>query len=252
MKNILQDLFKDKKVALVGPAQYMTRLELGKEINEHDTIVRINRSWESIDVYSKNIGNRTDVLYSCLIEKQANAGIIDINAYRTRNIKLVCAPPASNMKGLSDATRFHDLIDIEKIKKLSTYIPIRLIDHHFHNNLSKSVDCRPNTGFVAIYDILRMDPKELSIYGFSFYLDGFIPGVKSGIEGEQNKTENEFAIQCFNSKRHVQKNMWEFAKETLLNNKKVKLDSYLTKILKLKDLNKKFYDDLVNDSFHTN
>ena len=71
MTNILQELFENKKVALVGPAKYMTNLALGKEIDSHDTVVRINRSWESISSHNKNIGSRTDVLYSCLIEKPA-------------------------------------------------------------------------------------------------------------------------------------------------------------------------------------
>ena len=244
MAEILKKLFEDKTVALVGPAKYMERMKLGDEINNHETVVRINRSWESIDGYGDNIGNRTDVLYSCLIEKPANAGFIDIEKYKENNIKLICAPPASDMKGLSDRTSLHHLIDIEKIKLLSQEIPVRVVDHVFHNELSRRVDCRPNTGYVAIYDILRMNPKKLSIYGFSFYLDGFVSGVKSGIVEEQNKSEEEFADQCFNSKRHVQKNMWKFAKDTLLQNKKVFLDPELKKILGLPSLDKSLYESL--------
>ena len=89
-----------------------------------------------------------------------------------------------------------------------------------------------------------MNPKKLSIYGFSFYLDGFVSGVKSGIVEEQNKSEEEFADQCFNSKRHVQKNMWKFAKDTLLQNKKVFLDPELKKILGLPSLDKSLYESL--------
>ena len=240
-KNILFELFSGKKVAIVGPAMYMTDSKLGDEIDSYDTVVRLNRSCESIEKYSDDIGSRTDVLYSCLIEKPANAGIIDIEKYKSYGIKLICAPPASNMKGLSNETRFHDLIDIEKIKMLNEHIPIRLVDHEFHNKLAISVNCRPNTGYMAIYDILRMDPSMLGIYGFSFYLDGFIKGVKSGIINEQNKTEVEFAEQCFKSKRHVQKNMWEFAKNTLLNNNKVRLDPTLKKILELREFSKKSF-----------
>jgi hypothetical protein len=96
---------------------------------------------------------------------------------------------------------------------------------------------------MAIYDILRMNPKELSIFGFSFYLDGFIKGVKEGIINQQNKTEPEFADQCFNSKRHVQKNMWKFAKETLTNNPKIRMDKVLEKILNLKSLDRKLFKE---------
>ena len=235
---ILSNLIEGKTVAIVGPAQYMTNSSLGEEIDECDTIVRINRSYESIDDYSSDIGSRTDILYSCLIEKPANAGVLDIDEFKRRGIKYICAPPASNMKGMSNATRLHNLIDVEKVKKISQEIPIRVVDHQFHNHLAQAVQCRPNTGFMAIYDLLRFKPKKLKIYGFSFYLDGFIKGVKEGIEEEQNKTQEEFTLQCFNSKRHVQKNMWQFAKSTLVNNNLVHLDETLDNILKMENLDR--------------
>ena len=91
-----------------------------------------------------------------------------------------------------------------------------------------------------------MNPKSLSIYGFSFYLDGFISGQKSGVEKEKNCTEQEFADMAFNSKRHVQKNMWQYAKNTLLDNKKVILDSKLKQILELNSLDRKLFKEKVN------
>ena len=44
----------------------------------------------------------------------ANSGVIDIEKYLGYGIKLICAPPASNMKGLANVTSLHDLFDIEK------------------------------------------------------------------------------------------------------------------------------------------
>lgn len=236
--NFLSSLLNNKVVSIVGPAKYMTDSGLGEEIDKSDTIVRINRSYESIEKYSQDIGSKTDILYSCLIEKPANAGILDIDVFKNNGIKYICAPPASDMKGMSNATRLHNLIDVEKVTKISNEIPVRVVDHEFHNQLAKAVQCRPNTGFMAIYDLLRFQPKLLKIYGFSFYLDGFIKGVKEGIKEEQNKTQEEFTIQCFNSKRHIQKNMWEFAKSTLLNNENVYVDNTLMEILNMKSLNR--------------
>ena len=89
MIELLKRLFEDREVALVGPAKYMERMKLGDEINSHETVVRINRSWESIEKYRDNIGNRTDVLYSCLIEKPANAGNIDIEKYEAKLKKII-------------------------------------------------------------------------------------------------------------------------------------------------------------------
>lgn len=242
MEELVKDLFHQKKVAIVGPAKYMEKIKAGQEIDKCDTVVRINRSWESVEKYSENIGSRTDVLYSCLIEAAANAGVIDIEKYCELGIKMVVAPPQSNLAGRSYQTVFHSLVDTEKVKKLNKKIPVRLISHVFHTELAEKVECRPNTGFLAIYDILRYQPSALSIYGFSFYLDGFVTGVKEGIQQEQKKSEEEFATQCFNSRRHIQKNMWTHAKNTLLENPLVNLDRVLWDILNLEDLDKSLFE----------
>jgi len=236
------DLISDKKVALVGPAAYMVGSKYGDEIDSYDTVIRLNRGIESIHKYGEDVGVKTDILYSCLIEKPANAGYVDpISLKRDYNIKMVVAPPHSDFRGIAYDTRFHELVNMKKVEQMSKFMPVRLVDHNFHTELAKKVSCKPNTGFLAIYDILRYSPQFLSIYGFSFYLDGFIPGCKSGVEQEQNLTEKQFAAKCFVSKRHVQKNMWEYAKETLKNNKQIKLDKYLTKILNLKELDKTLF-----------
>ena len=238
---MFEDFIKGKKVALVGPAAYMMDSGYGKEIEDSDVIVRINRSYESVEKFSRDIGKRTDVLYSCLIEKNANAGKIDPDLLFSLGVKHICVPPASSMKGLSEITAFHDLIDLDKVKALNEKIPVRIVDHHFHNDLALKVNCRPNTGFMAIYDILRFKPSELRIYGFSFYLDGFVKGVKEGVQEEQNKSPEQFADQCFNSKRHIQKNMWLYAKNTLNKNQNVRVDKFLEKILSLPRLDRDLF-----------
>ena len=78
----------------------------------------------------------------------------------------------------------------------------------------------------------------IPIIGFSFYLDGFMEGCKSGIEKEEGKTEQQFADKCFVSKRHVQKNMWNFCRQTLIDNPRVNLDSVLNNILQLQEFSR--------------
>jgi hypothetical protein len=247
VQNTFEEFIKEKTVSLVGPASYMMGSDHGEQIDSDDVVIRINRSYESVDVFSSDIGKRTDILYSCLIEKNANAGMLDRDVLVSKGIKYICAPPASDMKGQSNKTTLHSLIDVDKIRDISKEIPVRVVDHIFHNQLAREVNCRPNTGFMAIYDILRCSPKKLSLYGFSFYLDGFVKGVKAGIEVEQNKTPEEFTENCFNSKRHIQKNMWNYAKNTLLNNDSISLDPHLNLILSLDNLDKnEFYNKLIH------
>lgn len=239
------DLIADKNVALVGPAMYLMNSNYGKEIDKNDTVIRLNRGLELIKDYSEDIGKKTDVLYSCLIEKSANAGKLDIDLFEDLEIKMICTPPHSDFSGIARYTRYHELVDLNKIDRISKEFSTRIIDHVFHTELALKVACKPNTGFMAIYDLLRFKPKKLSIYGFSFYLDGFIKGCKEGIEEEQDLTEEQFALKCFNSKRHNQKNMWSYCKRTLLNNDRVKLDPVLFKILNLSDLDRNLFREKI-------
>ena len=232
-------MIEGKSVAIVGPAKYMQGAGLGKEIDEHDVVVRINRGIELVQKFSKDIGSRTDILYSCLIEKAAHAGFLDVNSLKNEHkVDFICVPPQSDYSGVSQSTTFHYMIKKETIEKITNNFPTRLIDHNFNNYLAKKVMCKPNTGFLSIYDVLRFNPKKFSIYGFSFYLDGFMDGCKSGIDEEKNVNEQEFANMAYNSKRHVQKNMWNYCKKTLLNSDKIVLDKTLEKILKMESFSK--------------
>jgi hypothetical protein len=235
-----KDFIKNKKVAIVGPAKYLMESSYGKEIDSHDVVVRINRSIETCDKFEKDVGKKSDIIYNCLIEKPENAGIINIDYFVQKGIQYVCIPPSSSMQGYATGNNLSNSINTKTFKKLSERFQTRIIDYKLNNEIAKEIKCRPNTGFLAIYDLLSMNPKQLSIYGFSFYLDGFISGSKSGIE---NYNEDDFANKCFNSKRHVQKNLWQYAVKTLLNNDIVKLDDYLYFILNMRSFSKEEFQN---------
>lgn len=244
MNNEYFNLIKGKTVAIVGPAQYMMKSNLGKEIDDHDIVVRINRSIEGCEKYSKDIGNRTDVLYSCMIEKPENGGKVSVDFLKSKKIKFVCVPPNSTMKGIAkNPSQISEYANYEKYSKIKKEIGARIISSDLNNEVARNVNCRPNTGYLAIFDLLAQDPKKLSIYGFSFYLDGFVEGTKQGIS---SMTEAEYANKCFNSKRHVQGNLWKYAKESLVQNKIVFLDNVLQKILSMDTFSKEDFRKVVN------
>ena len=237
---VFGEYIKNKTVALVGPAAYMVGTGYGVEIDQHDIIVRLNRGAELIEKYSDDIGARTDILYSCLIEKPGNAGPYQPQVLKDKyGIKMVVAPPHSDYRGIAYATKLHELVNRIKAQELSQTLTLRIVDHKFHTAMAKSIECKPNTSFMAIYDILRYEPSRLSLYGFSFYLDGFMPGCKRGVEDEQ-----VFADNCFVSKRHVQKNMWKAAKNSLLGLENVATDRVLTGILNMQDFSITNYQNL--------
>ena len=243
----LRSLVENKVVAIVGPAKYMSGSNYGAEIDSHDLVVRINRGIESTKKYPRDIGKRTEILYSCLIERAQQAGKIDPQSLKgSYGVKHIVAPPVSDMKGFSNGTRYHSLVKKETIKALSSLFQMSIIDQDLNNEIAKEIKCKPNTGFLAIYHLLSMNPKSLKVYGFSFYLDGFIPGQKSGVENEKKCTEQEFADMAFNSKRHVQVDMWRYAKRTLVNDPRIRLDPVLKEILNMKEFSRKAFLGIVN------
>jgi len=56
-----QNYLSGKRVALIGPAEYLTKLDTGKYIDSFDIVVRVNRGTEVIDKYFNSIGKRTDI-----------------------------------------------------------------------------------------------------------------------------------------------------------------------------------------------
>ena len=67
-------------VALVGPAMYLQGSKYGRDIDSYDIVARINRGVELVDFFGEDIGKKTDIVYSCLIEKPANAGKIEVDS----------------------------------------------------------------------------------------------------------------------------------------------------------------------------
>jgi len=241
----MEELVAGKRVVLVGPAKYMQGSKNGPRIDSHDIVARINRGIESIDKFGEDLGRRTDVYYSCLIERAQQTGKLDPKKLKDEyGIKAVIAPPVSDMKGLNSFGLFHPLVEEKTLIEIARMMPLGLISPEVHTDLALKVDCKPNTGFASIYHLLSYAPKSLTIYGFSFYLDGFIEGQKSGVENEKNCTEQEFADMAFASKRHVQINMWNHAKKTLLNNPIIKLDKTLEAILSMEEFSREKFNEL--------
>jgi len=237
------NFLKGKKAIIIGPAQYLTTESFsgfGESIDkEYDIVVRLNRGMELTQRYKSNIGSRTDVFYNCLIEHKDNGGIIDINNLKDNNIQWLCTIPNSTMRGNCYSNALHPMVNQNTVNLIKQNFNFHVMDFRLYGELNKGVDCRSNTGFAAIFDTLYHGVESLFVTGFSFYLDAFAPGYKEGCA----RDEDEFAKQCFASKRHNQVNQWIYARKNLKNNPKVILDDVLTKILNLKTLNREDFNE---------
>ena len=79
----LEDFVANKRVALVGPANYLTSFRFGGIIDEYDVVARVNRGMELTQSMGDHVGTRTDILYNCLVEHPDNGGEINVNFLRS-------------------------------------------------------------------------------------------------------------------------------------------------------------------------
>tara|TARA_B100001248_G_scaffold239026_1_gene204032 strand:- start:6436 stop:7206 length:771 start_codon:yes stop_codon:yes gene_type:complete len=232
---------KDKKIALVGPANYLNYFEFGKDIDNYDLVARINRGIELVNKNNNNkIGSKTDILFNCLIESNDNGGQIKLRDLKKNKVKWICTIPSSDYSGYSISNKLSSGVSYLTVLKLKYFLNLHIFDYKKYNELNKKVQCRTNTGFSAIFDLLESGAKEVFITGFSFYLDSFMKGYKKGC----SRTEDEFAKDCFSSVRHDQLNQWLFLKKNK-NDPRLSFDPVLKEILKIKKLDRIEFDKIL-------
>ena len=234
LDNKYKKYLEGKSVALVGPAEYLTKLDTGSYIDSHDVVVRINRGMELIDSYSNSIGERTDILYNCLIESPDNGGIIDIKNLKNNNVTWISTIPGSDINGTCSSNKLHQMVKKYTVFKINRNFLFHVMHCKDYSFVNQKINCRANTGFAAIYDLLNHGISKLYLTGFSFYLDNFISGYKKGC----TRDEKTFAEQCFESKRHKQEPQWNYLKETTLASNVIEVDPILREILSMSELSK--------------
>jgi hypothetical protein len=224
------NFLKDKRVIIVGPAKSLLERGNGKFIDSFDVVVRVNRGIEPTMKFSDKIGSRTDILYNCMLEKEDNGGKIDLNLLKLKQVKFVSYHSQVSYQGKAEPNKPHHL-DNSKLLIMNSFLETHMIDYNFYNSISSQVNCRPNTGFIAIFDLLFHEVKELYITGYTFYMDGFMTGYKDHLN-------DEFINRAYTSKRHVQKNLFQYLKKNAKEDNRIKTDPILTKILTLDNLKK--------------
>ena len=235
---------ENKTVALVGPASYLTKLEIGDLINSYDIVVRVNRGLELIKDYEKNLGSRTDILYNCGIKSPDNGGSLDCEFYKQKGVKWISTIPHSDYNGKCTANNLNPMVDEKFIKQSRKDFSFHLMDWHLYSDLNKKVKCRSNTGFAAIFDLLNHNPKSLLICGYSFYLDSFAKGYKKGCKWSEEK----FSKECFVSKRHIQPNQWKVLKDFYEEDERIHTDSVLEKILQMESLRREQFKKIIHSN----
>jgi hypothetical protein len=165
----LDELFKNKRVAIVGPSPSLIGKNKGKEIDSYDIVCKVGQMW-NIDE-PVNYGEKMDVLFlgcfpSGSLVQGDNAN--EPNNLNNRNIKNIICPIKPCMPGVRD-------VHNRDIWKHYNYLKKKMPDIKFNNigilsclfdNMAKT---RATLGTFAINYLLHSSAKEIGIYGFTWY-----------------------------------------------------------------------------------
>jgi hypothetical protein len=156
-------LLEKKRVCLVGPAEYIDKefVNHGQVIDSYDVVIRVNNFINIDKSLVKNYGKKLDVLIISLWYDDRNT-FSHKEAYSKENIQ----------KPLLIYYRYNRLRRLFlSFFKINDNITICEQPKENWQELLKILKHSPTTGMAAIFDILKCNPKELYITGFTFGAD---------------------------------------------------------------------------------
>ena len=213
----MYNYLKGKRVAIVGPALSVEGSKNGSFIDSHDVVVRLN--YANIN-NPKDSGTKTDIVY------------YDGSLHNYGDLKLdylVCAYPKTEW--------FFEERCLKSVQYLSTLYNHKVVDSGIYTQLKNSLDkdntVRPNTGLIAIVDLLQSELRSLFITGLDFYRSSYVKEhpdygntdlteisriFKSGDNGDYHDVEKQF----------------EYFQQHIITDPRLKIDSFLEQFVNFK------------------
>ncbi|MHA8106361.1 glycosyltransferase family 29 protein [Aquirufa sp. 5-AUSEE-100C1] len=210
--------YKNKTIAIVGPAATALEKKNGSYIDSFDIVIRINRSIDRYIEQAAFLGNKTDVLFSGLDEDPLNGcGEIKPVEWIQKGVKKVVFPLyGRNFNGVLN----------KFIANSKGELKISCIDKFMYAEILKDLGgYRPTTGFAALYLMSRAEYKQLYITGFTFYRTPYQDEYKivDSIEDFKNIIDK--------NKIHNTEYEYEWFKKKYITSPNMMIDDGLKKIL---------------------
>jgi len=192
---------KDKKVLLIGPAPYLMDGSILKKIAQYDTIVRLNRSVEMLEQLGRYTGTKIDILYHNIhISPEQGSFDYSLESWKRNGVKHVRIP----YPPLPSSPNYIKNINIFQSKNANNILDSSIVEINLFNKIRKGCNnTSPNTGTIAIIDILENKPEVLHISGITFqkgkkiYMDGYRDVVNSEeLVRKQNAIYRNHSIDC--------------------------------------------------------
>jgi hypothetical protein len=210
----MYNFLNGKTVALVGPAASLKGQGRGEYIDSHDFIVRINYAKIQSVV---DCGSRTDIVYY----DGSN------HDYSTCNPSiLICSYPTTEWFFPSRCRPNVDRFE----QKYEHYI----MDSDAYDSLKYSLDpnrkVRPNSGTIAMVDLLRSNLSKLYITGVDFYRSSYLNTHPDYGDKELKEIKSIFA-QGDGGDHHDTDKQFHYFKDELMKDERIEVDEFLKEIL---------------------
>jgi hypothetical protein len=221
------NFLKDKKVCIVGPAPHLIDSNKSEFIESYDIIVRLNRSFPVSKKREKDIGKRTDIFYNCLNPEPDSGGSLNLDLIKN-NVKYLSMPYPDIFPFNIDIARFNYFNN-------NYNIPFHIMDLETYKIVSSEMGTRPNTGVLAIIDILSYPVKELYVTGISFFRGGYDIEYRDKVDGikvkDQKHSEQLALDRMRRSGNHTQEGQIQYIKKIFKSDDRFKGDEIFEKIM---------------------
>ena len=174
-----KDMIEGKEVLLLGPAPYLYDGKFSKDLGDYDAVVKLNRMVET-NLCEDFKNDRCDILYHCL-DVNVGHGMTQYSLeFIKKKIKHLRIPyPPINPYYMNNINRFKRLNEAYRIEH-------SCISSEEYSDLFNSCgNTSPNTGTIAIYDILNQKPKSLMIKGITMFDGGYNSNYRTKVLTEE-------------------------------------------------------------------
>jgi len=251
MDELFKKMIEGKKVALVGPSDYINK-ELddqhGKYIDSHDVVIRLNNMIyiEDKELEEKYYGTKYDIIASAFwhinnmgsnVDQWEHKRYLDEKSYKNLKDGTILYECYARNLFSTIYEKYKTTIDSKNIKYGNSTQAFYQKTLQLLNQISP-INKTPTTGMMMIAMILLCNPKKLYISGITCYLD-----LKNNayydsyfISNYVEKKKDYFDGKTFDySKDLAQHHPYQSEQKILawlINNKKVKADKYLKSLVK--------------------
>lgn len=179
------NMFSDKRVVILGPAQTLFDDLEDLAVDSFDVIVRLNNGIALALECDGRLGSRTDVLFHNLNEQgERSAGSIPPALLLKHHVKY-CVFPHWGFKG-SKARAFAKKAELSAYPQVSLAVPPVRFCEKLRRKLHGH---QPTIGTSAILFFLECDVRELQLHGFTFFQTPYVEGYNDTVKTSRDARE---------------------------------------------------------------